>query len=458
MKRLVLLAIVVFLGISLISSNQSAFGQNSAIYLSDIESGFGMSFDSVSTGRKIVWTMAFRNNSGGKLDGHQNGFRIYSPSGAAWTAPVIDTLDIFLTTGLGWHTRMEGGTFFEHFTSGSAADTVGIGGFAIFGPGFEDGFDAETFTITIPFPGIDSVYDGGTICLDSSFYLINPWLWSVQNVGAVTPDWSGPHCYTIVYTGNNIPPIISCQASLNYDHCQLAQFQYTGSHQDTGVTFSFNQIDGPGSINSSTGLWSYQPSIADVGVGHVLTVVVEISNGTADTCQTSVTFTNVAPVLTSSCETVVSVKNTGSVAIVFEAQSGDCDPYSFLIGSVVPSPMSNYSINPVSGVLSFNADTSDAGELFIFDIGVTDGKDTTYCQTTIDVSCCKGKYGDTNGDGDDANILDLTYIVDFIFRGGLPSLCDDEADLNGDGSSANIIDLTYLVDFIFRGGPAPNPC
>lgn len=457
MKRLVSLAIVVFLGISIISSNQSAFGQNSAIYLSDIESGFGMSFDSVSTGRKIVWTMAMRNNSGQTLIGHTNGFRIYSPSGASWTPPVIDTLDIALTTGSGWGTRMDGGMFYKHFTTGSAADTVAIGSFAIWGPGFEDGFDAETFTITIPLPGIDSIYDGGTICLDSSFYLINPWLWSVYS-GAVMPDWSGPHCYTIVYTGNNIPPIISCQASINYDHCQLAQFQYTGSHQDTGVTFSFNQIDGPGSINSSTGLWSYQPSIADVGVGHLLTVVVEISNGTADTCQTNVNFTNVAPVLTSSCEIVVSVKNTGSVAIVFEAQSGDCDPYSFLIGSVVPSPMSNYSINPVSGLLSFIADTADAGEFIVFDIGVTDGKDTTYCQIYIDVSCCTGIHGDVNGDGDDANILDLTYLVDFIFRSGLVAACKEEADIDGNGDSANILDLTYLVDFIFRGGSNMPSC
>jgi len=73
-------------------------------------------------------------------------------------------------------------------------------------------------------------------------------------------------------------------------------------------------------------------------------------------------------------------------------------------------------------------------------------------------SCCVGIRGDCNNDGADANILDLTFLVDRIFRGGPPAVCAGEADVNGDGASSNILDLTYLVDRIFRGGPPPGPC
>jgi hypothetical protein len=74
------------------------------------------------------------------------------------------------------------------------------------------------------------------------------------------------------------------------------------------------------------------------------------------------------------------------------------------------------------------------------------------------VTCCLGNRGDVNNDGTDANILDLTYTVDRIFRGGPPAVCPPEGDVNSDGTPTNILDLTYLVDRIFRGGPPPGIC
>jgi len=85
---------------------------------------------------------------------------------------------------------------------------------------------------------------------------------------------------------------------------------------------------------------------------------------------------------------------------------------------------------------------------------ICDGFDND-CDGIVD---CVGNRGDANGDGADHNILDLTYIVDFIFRGGPASPCPVEADINSDGTPHNILDLTYLVDYIFRGGPLPGPC
>jgi len=62
--------------------------------------------------------------------------------------------------------------------------------------------------------------------------------------------------------------------------------------------------------------------------------------------------------------------------------------------------------------------------------------------------------GDMNGDNS-ANILDLTAIVDGIFRGGGPLCQTNGGDVNADCDGPDIADLTYYVDYLFRGGEAP---
>lgn len=87
------------------------------------------------------------------------------------------------------------------------------------------------------------------------------------------------------------------------------------------------------------------------------------------------------------------------------------------------------------------------------------GQEDTNGDGIGDACCCIGIRGDVNGDGAFfPNILDLNYVVNYIFRGGRKPPCPHEADLNGDGTCCNILDLNFLVNYIFRGGPAPGPC
>jgi hypothetical protein len=79
-------------------------------------------------------------------------------------------------------------------------------------------------------------------------------------------------------------------------------------------------------------------------------------------------------------------------------------------------------------------------------------------QPTPPPSCCIGIRGDFNGDGTNANVLDLNYCVNRIFRGGALPACLPEGDVNSDGTSTNILDLNFLVNRIFRGGPLPGAC
>jgi hypothetical protein len=61
--------------------------------------------------------------------------------------------------------------------------------------------------------------------------------------------------------------------------------------------------------------------------------------------------------------------------------------------------------------------------------------------------------GDLNGDGK-VIVSDLTFMVNYLFKGGQPPVPLQVADVNGDGG-VKISDLTYLVNYLFKGGPAP---
>ncbi len=76
------------------------------------------------------------------------------------------------------------------------------------------------------------------------------------------------------------------------------------------------------------------------------------------------------------------------------------------------------------------------------------------------LSCCKNARGNVNNDvGDATNISDLTFLVNYLFRGGASPVCALEANINGDaGGSINVADLTFLVNFLFRAGASPGTC
>ncbi|MGH8015130.1 MAG: T9SS type A sorting domain-containing protein, partial [Candidatus Zixiibacteriota bacterium] len=188
----------------------------SAVYVTSVSGTFGSPpDDSLQAGQPIVWTIALRNQSGGTILASNNGFCIRSVN-AEWPIPVLDTLNIQPTSGAGWRTRFDGfvGKFHDPDNNGGVgarnSDTIAIGGFNIFGPGFENNFDFEVITITLPSPGIDASHQGKTICLDSSKYDVglNEWLWSTS-VGGEIPAWAGPHCYMIVGTPSDVEESIT---------------------------------------------------------------------------------------------------------------------------------------------------------------------------------------------------------------------------------------------------------
>jgi hypothetical protein len=75
-------------------------------------------------------------------------------------------------------------------------------------------------------------------------------------------------------------------------------------------------------------------------------------------------------------------------------------------------------------------------------------------------TCCVGIRGNVDGDQDEAiNILDITYLIDFLYASGSEPNCLEEADVDGSGvDSINIIDVTYLINYLYYEGPPPPEC
>ena len=61
--------------------------------------------------------------------------------------------------------------------------------------------------------------------------------------------------------------------------------------------------------------------------------------------------------------------------------------------------------------------------------------------------------GDANTDRK-INGLDITFLINYLYRGGPEPYPCDAGDENGD-HVMNILDVTYLINFLYKHGPDP---
>lgn len=346
--------------------------------------------DTIKTGVANSFTFSYVNQSGGDMTASTNGFVVYSPDGANWSSPVgIDTLSL---TGASWTQRFDlvPPTFDMSGSNGSSPDTVGFGGVSNSAPHIENGFNQNVGKISVP--AIAASNSGKMLCIDSAKYgpALNEWLWSTTT-GGVTPDWT-PYCFRIFNVPNEPPVITNCAGfPASFNHCSSATYDFNSSDPDSlgARPLTFVKNSGPGTVNAASGVWTYSPTLADVGAGLSLSVSSQDDPGNAGAaCVVALNFTNVAPSFTAGCITTsVGKGNTGTVDM--NANSGDCDPISFSIlsvtGTPASSPVGSYSINSSTGVITFNTAVADGGSLFTFNVQVTDGKGSSTCQSKFDV-------------------------------------------------------------------------
>jgi hypothetical protein len=99
---------------------------------------------------------------------------------------------------------------------------------------------------------------------------------------------------------------------------------------------------------------------------------------------------------------------------------------------------------PIDSVDSFwCCDTILSGRMDTSLVKITHGTLTVLQGMCADVNC--------NGV---VNLLDITYLIAFLYQGG-PDPCSIwAADVNGNGV-VNLLDITYLIAYLYQGGPAP---
>lgn len=72
------------------------------------------------------------------------------------------------------------------------------------------------------------------------------------------------------------------------------------------------------------------------------------------------------------------------------------------------------------------------------------------------VTGCCVQRGDVDASAT-INVSDLTYLVNYLFKGGPAPACAVHGDVDG-SNTINVADLSYLVNYLFKGGPLPVAC
>jgi hypothetical protein len=198
--------------------NASSFGQETSVSLDRVEGGRG---DIIPAGDTAIFDLRLTNFTEWNFNINM-GFRIWSPDSAEWSYPLRDTT-YCVDLGPMWCHHMPGPIFsidsiladeyyfsYARFSTtmhrvyfspdGAGADTLG---YAAAANRDSLGLSANWTGVLFRIPILTRAEDvGKTICIDSSWFPPGgSWKWASINIGGpghVTPDWSGPHCFTLI--------------------------------------------------------------------------------------------------------------------------------------------------------------------------------------------------------------------------------------------------------------------
>ncbi len=311
---------------------------------------------SISPGVPVTFDIRVTNTESEAIAGLTNGFVVTASSGSmtALSGSMVDP-NYAGFFDLVWS--------INEFADGNSPDTVGFGGSKLSGSGLPLGYDDVAYRLTT-----GGFTDGDSVCLDSSFYSpAGAWKWAAGS--DYFPDWDGPHCYAVAIAPCLPPVITNAPLTLSGSHCDVISFDFDAvlGSESGPITWSADI----GTVDAN-GVWSYAPTLADVGAS--ISVTVTATDGCSADAVVNLTFTNEAPVL--DCSAAPAQVSAGTDTYAQMTATDDCDGSSIAY-SVVSGPA---TIDAVTGLLTINAPVGDNQEIVV---EVTDGNASSTCTITF---------------------------------------------------------------------------
>ncbi len=432
------------------------------VYLDDITPGYGTDYVLAGCANRFTFRLEYTGFFPTRLIAFSNGFHVWTHQGGFYTnqfSPIqYDTLshDWLTRFDLSFHMSAYG-------VDGIGADTIGFNGVQLMGPGiFEDFIEPVWWIQTIPYQ------HGDTLCIDSTYLTAGgAWTWSLdQPPHVITPAWGGPYCFEATMLPCGPPEFVDCPGPIvAYPNVAIVDtFTATDPIGVPGEPFEFAHLWGPGTIQKigdSLVVWSYTPTLDEVCEQHQVAIQVFRECNCAQ-CVFEVFVASGDIGFVSGCDDTAEIWAGESASLQVTPKEDECAPTELYIGTTNQPPHGAYSLTP-GGLLTFDSDTLDRGHV-TFDICITNDLDTACCPVSFFVrdTFCKnrGNVDGVTGPGGPVDVGDLSYLVNYLFRGGPPPACMEEGNVDatvGPGGPVDVGDVTYLVGWLWNGYYIP-PC
>lgn len=275
----------------------------------------------------------------------------------------------------------------------------------------------------------------------------------------------GGRCGHLTYFEGNLYAVARCaqkiyKVTLAGDTSLVAGSGLRGNDDGPALLASFNHANGIRGIRDGDNIVLYindavslSGTCTSMPLNPVIVRKITIGpldiNDLADADLTIITISDTAIQANGSDSTIITITPLNHLGQPVTSASIDSITLTTVAGGTVSSP----AVDNLDGTFSSTifAATFSGYDTVSVSVGTGVGTIELATKPIVYYWTC----GDVDGDGTFTGILELTYLVDFIFRGGPAPPRTEPADVNSSGGIANIFDLTYVVDFVFRAGPAP---